>query len=348
MEVIKQKQYDPAVDALRVIAILAVILIHTTTRTLEVSVFDLQRMSWTLILNQISRFAVPLFFIISGFVLELNYTFHAGYFSYLKKRVKRLFIPYIVWSAIYYYFLYTNHTRSFLSALLDGSSSYQLYFIPSLLLFYIFFPLIHKFYNFFANKWVLIILGIIQIVFLYMEYYITPFLYTYPVKMIILNYYPFILGAVFSRNKDLLADFFNKWKIYLIILTVALGSWVFLEGRNLYLATKNYLYFYSQWRPSVFLYTLSLGLVSYYFLNKKTGGCPFVKKLSELSFFVFFIHVIVLEFLWARIGIHLFQNNKHVIEQIWFDPAFFLAVCVTSFLIAYLAHKIPLLSKLTA
>jgi probable poly-beta-1,6-N-acetyl-D-glucosamine export protein len=348
MEINKQRQYNPAVDILRVIAILAVVLIHTTTRTLEVSIFDLQRMSWSLMLNQFSRFAVPLFFIISGFVLELNYSFHSGYFSYLKKRVRRLLIPYVIWSAIYYYFVYTNHTRSLFSALLDGSSSYQLYFIPSLLLFYTFFPFVHKFYNFFANKWMLIILGIVQLILLYREYYVSPFILTYPVKMVILNYYPFILGAVFSRNRDFLIRFVEKWKALLITATAVLGSWVFLEGKNLYLSTKNYLYFYSQWRPSVFLYTLSLGLTIYYFLNEKQKIDPFIKKLSELSFFVFFIHVIVLEFLWAKVGIQVFQGNKHIIEQIWFDPAFFLAVSGMSFFIAYLAHKVPLLSKLTA
>jgi probable poly-beta-1,6-N-acetyl-D-glucosamine export protein len=348
MEINKQKQYYPAIDALRILAILAVILIHTTTRTLEVSNLDLLKVPWTLLLNQLSRFAVPLFFIISGFVLELNYPFHAGYFSYLKKRVNRLFIPYIVWSAIYYYFVYTNHTRSFFSALLDGSSSYQLYFIPALLLFYVFFPLVHKFYKIFANKWILIILGIIQLALLYQDYYIKPFLFIYPVKIVILNYYAFILGAVASHNKDYLISLVDRWKKWLVVVIILTEGWVFIEGRNLYLATRNYLYFYSQWRPSVFLYTLSLGSIFYYVFSKISANNLLIKKLSKLSFFVFFIHVIVLEFLWKNFGIHMFRTNKHIIEQIWFDPAFFLAVSCLSFFIAYLAHKIPLLLRFTA
>jgi probable poly-beta-1,6-N-acetyl-D-glucosamine export protein len=340
MEIIKPKKYNPVIDLLRFICILAVISIHVTTRLIEASAFVLQKVPLELFFNQISRFAVPLFFLISGFVLELNYSFHPNYFSYLKKRVNRLFIPYIVWSAIYYYFLYTKHTRSFLSSLVDGSASYQLYFIPSLLLLYIFFPLIHKFYNFIANKWMFIFLGILQLMLLYQDYYISPLLITYPIKIVLLNYYVFILGIIASRNMDFLMGLVNKFKVSLIILTIFLGGYIFLEGRTFYLATHNYLYFYSQWRVSVFLYTLLFGGLSYYFLSKVNLNESVVKKLSGLSFFVFFIHVIVLEYVWKYIGIY--------VGQLWFGLTFFLLVSGLSFSLAYLAHKIPLLSKVTA
>jgi probable poly-beta-1,6-N-acetyl-D-glucosamine export protein len=340
MEIIRQKKYYPVIDLLRFICILAVIAIHVTTRLIEASGFVLQNVPIALFFNQISRFAVPLFFLISGFVLELNYAFHPNYFSYLKKRVNRLFVPYIVWSAIHYYFLYTRHTRSFLSSLTDGSASYQLYFIPSLLLLYIFFPLIHKFYKFFTNKWIFIFLGILQLILLYQDYYLSPLLFTYPIKIVILNYYVFILGIIASRNMDYLMNLVNKFKVSLIILTIFLGGYVFLEGRILYLTTRNYLYFYSQWRVSVFLYTLFFGALSYYFLNKINFNETFVKRLSGLSFFVFFIHVIVLEYVWKYLGIY--------VGQFWFGLSFFLIVSGLSFSLAYLAHKVPFLSKLTA
>jgi probable poly-beta-1,6-N-acetyl-D-glucosamine export protein len=348
METNKQKQYYPAIDVLRIIAILAVILIHTTTRTLEIAVFDFQKAPLALFFNQISRFAVPLFFMISGFVLELNYSFHPNFFSYLKRRISKIFIPYIVWSAIYYFFIYTNHNRSYFSALLDGGASYQLYFIPSLLIFYLLFPLIHKFYNFFANKWVIIPLGIFQITLLYLDYFITPFRQTYPVKIAILSYFVFLLGVVAARHKDFLIALVKKWKYIFVISTFALGIYVYLEGKTLYLATHNYLTFYSQWRPSVFFYTLSFGLLFYYLFSKKIFSHPLVKSLSGLSFFVFFVHVIILEFIWKHIGLNLFHNNKHIVEQFWYDPVFFLAVSIASFTLAYLAHRIPYLSKLTA
>jgi len=124
----KQKLYNPVVDILRILSILAVVIIHTTTRTLEMSHYALLKIPWTLFLNQAGRFAVPLFFMISGFVLELNYHLHESYLTYLKKRFSRIIIPYIFWSAIYYYLVYNqNHSANFLSSLLKGDASYQLY-----------------------------------------------------------------------------------------------------------------------------------------------------------------------------------------------------------------------------
>ena len=159
----KQKQYNPAIDLLRISAIIGVIFIHTTTKTLEASNYDLVKIPWTLFLNQIFRFAVPLFFMISGFVLELNYPFYVNYFTYLKKRCVRILMPYIFWSAIYYFFVYKRHTTNFFQTLLSGDASYQLYFIPTLLIFYVIFPLIHQYYYLLSKKWLLVFLGMVQL-----------------------------------------------------------------------------------------------------------------------------------------------------------------------------------------
>ena len=96
--------HDSSIDFLRLISILAVVMIHTTTRTIEASANNLAGFPLTFILNQLSRFAVPLFFLISGFVLELNYSYHSSYFVYLRKRLSRVLFPYLFWSAIYYWF----------------------------------------------------------------------------------------------------------------------------------------------------------------------------------------------------------------------------------------------------
>src|SRR5260221_2843056 len=136
------KVYDRGIDVLRVVSILAVVLIHTTTRHLELTHFDVTHYSFTLLLNQISRFAVPLFFLVSGFVLELNYS-PIGFFKYFKKRINKILIPYLLWSFIYYYFIYTNHTVKFFQELLNVSSSYQLTFVPTFFILYLIFSLVY-------------------------------------------------------------------------------------------------------------------------------------------------------------------------------------------------------------
>ena len=39
--------------------------------------------------------------------------------------------------------------------------------------------------------------------------------------------------------------------------------------------------------------------------------------------------------------------QTHIVEQLWFDPAFFLTVTLASFGSAYLIHKLPLINKIT-
>lgn len=345
----KQKLYNPIIDILRTISIFAVILVHTTTRTLEASSFALLKIPWTLFLNQIARFAVPLFFMISGFVLELNYHLHENYLTYLKKRFSRIFIPYLFWSLIYYLFVYyKERDPNFISALLRGDASYQLYFIPALLIFYLLFPLIHNFCTYILNKWLLIIFGLIQLYILYYDYNIHPLQLYYPIGIAVLNFYVFILGIALARNQEKFKNFIRKWKLFLILGTVIFAIIVFYEGLNGYLKTHNYLAFYSQWRPSVLIYTILLSGVLYWIFNRKLKYLPLIKAFSRLSFFVFFIHVIVLEILWYTIGAKLFAiTNGKIAEQFWYDPLYFLAVTGISFAIAVIIHKLPKLSKLT-
>lgn len=346
MEGKKAKSYILAIDALRLTAILAVVLIHTSSKALDAGHFNLRAFPLTLFLNQISRFGVPLFFLISGFVLELNYRFHKNYLVYLLKRFSQVFIPYLIWSAIYFFFVYKGNQSSFLSSLLYGTASYQLYFIPALLIFYIVFPFFHAIYKFLSNKWVLIFLGIIQVVLLTYDYHHPQLPFSYPVNIALLSFYLFILGIVASHNQNKILEILTKWKKILIPITLVLALYIFFEGRTNYLKNFNYLSFYSQWRPSVFLYTVSIAALLFFFFGK-LKNTKLIKNLSRLSFFVFFVHIIFLEIVWNKIGIRLFNPvNPSIGIQLLFDAAFFTIVSSFSFLTAYIIHKIPYLEKI--
>jgi surface polysaccharide O-acyltransferase-like enzyme len=336
------------VDILRVIAILAVVLIHTTSRTLETTHFALNSAPWPLFLNQISRFAVPLFFLMSGFVLELSYPPVFNFLVYLKKRFNRLLIPYVFWSAVYYFFIYKQHAVTYLRSLLSGDASYQLYFIPSLLILYLIFPVIHRLYRFLSQIAVLVILGVVQIVLLHNEYNLNHLGFFYPVSIALLNFYVFLLGVVASRHWDYLVGIISRRKYFFLSAAVILAGYVFWEGRTRYFQTYNYQFFYSQWRPSVMLYTLALAAALAYVFERIRLSVSLVDTLSRLSYFVFFIHVAVLEFIWSHAGLWLYQNTRvGLTPPLWFDPLFFISVSAISFLTAYIAHKIPLLSRLT-
>lgn len=88
-----------SLDTLKGLALLAVVIIHIrgsflTTQGLEDGIFDL-------IMFSVSRFGVPIFFLISGFLLKKKFE-EKGEKAYTKKYVKKLFFYYILATAIYF------------------------------------------------------------------------------------------------------------------------------------------------------------------------------------------------------------------------------------------------------
>jgi len=342
------KERIKSIDFIRTISILAVILIHTTTRTLESSDFNLSAFPVTLFLNQIARFAVPLFILISGFVLEISYDSSLGYFSFLKKRFGRIFIPYLFWSILYYFFIYNQNHDNFLRVILTGNASYQLYFIPTLCIFYLAFPFLHKAYKFISNKIVLLILLTSQLWFLNHDYFVKAYKFEDPLHIAILSYFFFIIGIVAARNKEKISLFMSKWKYLILPGGLISGIYVYLEGIGRYYLTDNYLSYYSQWRPSVLIYVVLVGIALYYLFGKPLIQFSILEKMSKFSFLVFLLHVIVLEGVWLLFGKNLFnQISESLTGKVIFDLLLFGVVAGVSFTASYLLHKIPKLNSLT-
>ena len=321
---------------MRVIAIMGVILIHTTTRVLERTSYNLEVYKSALFLNQIARFAVPLFLIISGFVLELTYKENLNFWQYIKKRFSRIFIPYVFWSLIYYFLVFNQNHDNLVHVLLTGDASYQLYFIPTLCIFYLIFPLLHKMYKYIVRPEFLISLVILQLYVLRNDYFIKNITLPDPLRISILGFSFFIIGMIAAHNYEKILEFSKKWKALLVILFVILGYYIFTESFSQYFITYNINAFYSSWRPSTFIFTIISGLFFYSLFEKID-----LYKFSKLSFLVFFIHAVVLEVVWRYYA-------NFVSPNFYFDLIFFITVFGFSFLLAYIIHKIPYLSKVTS
>jgi surface polysaccharide O-acyltransferase-like enzyme len=238
--------------------------------------------------------------------------------------------------------------ENFLKVILKGNASYQLYFIPTLWIFYLFFPLFHKIYKVISGKWVLLSLLIIQVWFLYKDYFVKILTYADPIRITILGFFFFIIGMVAAHNKEKIHGLMQRRKYLLLTVMIFAAFYVFWEGKNRYYLTGNYLSYYSQWRPSVLVYTLLVGIVFFHIFEKPNFRSGVVEKLSALSFFVFFAHVAVLEAVWNLFGKNLFNIfNGSIYGRILFDLVFFGIVTVSVFFIAYFVHKEPKLSKLT-
>ena len=322
----KKTTYLFSIDALRVIAIIAVILIHTTTKSLQAIDHNVTLAPFTLFLNQFARFAVPLFFLISGFVLELNYK-KLSIITFFKKRALRVIVPFVVWSLIYNYI---------------GESSYHLYFVPTLIIFYLAFPILHKILSVIKKPTIITILGLIQITLLFFDYYIVRLQLPEVFRVASLVFGMFVIGMVASEKVQQIRAFVEKYFGLLTILSLSCLSYIFIHVFEMTTRLRTTAFIYNQYSPLNYIFTILFALIVSSSLEKRQLFKNVFIILSKLSFFVFFIHIIILEFVWKNI-IPYFINpsDTSILRIITLDPLFFVLVSLISFTIAYLVHKIP-------
>lgn len=142
------------VDILRILSIIAVIILHYTAEVLT-NTNDFNSASWWISngFNSVSRFAVPVFFMISGAMILR--TKIGSYREFYKKRVVPLLIPLLSWSIIYglynqYYILKSKMNLyefavDFVYRLVIDRNYVHLWFLYAIIAVYMTVPLISKF-----------------------------------------------------------------------------------------------------------------------------------------------------------------------------------------------------------
>lgn len=311
-------------------------------------------------LNHFARFAVGTFFAISGYLLAARYNPKGSLFSFYKRRLSRLLIPYIVWSAIYHISVYDFKVSSvfsvnFLQNLLSGNASYQLYFIPTIIVLYFFFPFFMRLKKFFFSNIFLSIFFTTQLLLLlYMYFAQDSFnLILHPtLRNAFINSLPFLIGGAVGLNPDILKSI---KKLRWVIFFTAVGSLAAMmwETREMFLLTKNPEFVRSQWRITSPVYALSMCLVLAEFYNSlitRTHGRikekvnKYVLLMSNHSMGVYFVHVAVISLFWRLLGSYLYSLTQgHVVYSLWFDILQFFALAVTSFGGIYILGKVPVL-----
>lgn len=135
-------------NIIRGLAILAVVLLHVLAYPHGIYNGDKQLLFISL--DQLSRFCVPAFLIISSYGLATKYRDEKiNYFEFIKKRIGKLFPLYLLWSISSILIVrsvpawsFDNQPISLIVQLLLGQADYQLYFLPVLFQLYFLFPLL--------------------------------------------------------------------------------------------------------------------------------------------------------------------------------------------------------------
>ncbi len=303
-----------AIDFIRLVSILGVVVIHTTTAFNDrVTLFSLDFYFFHLI-NQASRFAVPLFFLISGFLLASRYVEIKNPLIFYKKRLYKILIPYVTWSMIYYLIIFPNSINSLLSkkftnALLTGDSSYQLYFIPAIIILYLLFPLIIYFKKILLTKWFIFLLFITEFIVVSIIYFNNINLAIFPpFEVSFYNLFPFVVGMYVATRVSNLGLFIKRNIVTISAATIILSVYLFLESFFMYKLTGIENYLRNQWRISVFIYGIFVGSLMYYFYPLLHKWNKQIFYLSSFSLGVFFVHVAILQYFLDVLDVYKFYN----------------------------------------
>ncbi len=304
----------PALDRLRVAATFAVIAIHITAAYVLVSPLAYYTNQWV-------RFAVPLFIIMSGYLIyyaDLNIGF-LSLTSFYRKRLSKVLVPYLLWTWLYGSLTYSLSGAPLKLDLLIiflakhlamGTAFYHLYFLLIILQLYLLYPWLRRQLE---TKWISwlaasFVLTLTTQTILYLN---MMNLITLPVRYqdLYLVAFPgwlfyFVLGLCVALKKD-------AWESYLPRHRVSLGGLYLISLGLLLLDSRITSTFAASIRPSVILYTVS----SYFFfyalaLRFKHPLSSLGSWLAQQSFLIFLAHPLVLVIL-------IFLAPRANLQHLW-------------------------------
>lgn len=279
---------------IRGLAIICVVLIHCTST--ELSRSDANTMV-NLFLNQISRFAVPIFLISSGFGLTLKKEYELPLKQFYFRRIKIL-PDYILWTLIYFFVYRRGNLLELAKSIITGNSAAHLYFIVLLIIFYVLYPVFYKLStNTFSFILILLVNLIGQMIYQIFSFYKFPYFY---------NWMFFFCFGIFLAQHHNLQTNLKKYKYQLFIsgLALVLTSCYI----SVFISSRSAGQYTSSMRPTVMIY--SIGILSL-FIYKLNIPNKMLAILDKNSMVIYYSHLLFLAFF--KKFIPLFQSSNFLI-----------------------------------
>ena len=335
------------INNLRLIAMFAVVVLHTASPLLfNYKTTPLQNWLAADVYNALTRFAVPVFVMITGaLLLSREYALT----DFLKKRLGRLILPFIFWSLVYVaYRLYneeiffTNdtwaNTKMVLHQLQTGSY-YHLWYVYTLIGLYLVIPVISKFVNNATETELLYFLAIWMLTTLLGKPYFTRFAtaidlhnFTGYIGYLVLGYY---LAYKQFHFKDIA---FKALFIYLaFVLLIAVGTYYFAL-KSPELST----FYYEPIGPFIIALSTSAFLTARFTVVKAAKVIGWISdKAGRFTFGIYLCHALVLTLL------DLAGVNYTLFSPVLSIPFIALLCFVLSWFLIYMLSKIPFIKYLT-
>ncbi len=359
----KPGNYSYTADVIRVIAIMMVLAIHVFGTIIYYKNYFGSSIWWFAnIINSIAQISVPLFVMLSGYLL-LSSSKSYGVGEFYKRRIKRIGVPYIAWAIIYLILQYGFLRERFsfpdvLSRVINGSAYFHLYFVNIILGLYLITPVLKKFISSTSsNIQRYILAGLFSGVFLIylINYILRPAVDPFDGLGIFIPYIPYYLAGYYLRNIKISKRAFYLSSIFVVVLislTTILNyknmqafGWV-----NVFSPRGGFDYFYQHFSLNVILMSL-LGFVLLHNMPSLFSKIrtPLLKKsvffVAPLVFGIYLIHPLLIVFIERVLkdhGLLYFQG-----ELVWaLSFLKFVIVFLISGSIVYFGKKIKYINNI--
>jgi surface polysaccharide O-acyltransferase-like enzyme len=337
------------IDLVRVFAVFQVVLVH-----LSYVIFfkeDPLTYNWQAanFYDSFSRMGVPLFFMVSGYLLLRK---DEPVVDFFRKRFMKVGIPTLFWSVAYLLWsvkAYTDGSMnplsvilSMLKAIYTGNVEIHLWFLYILIGIYLVVPILRVYVSAASRQNLTY--------FIVMWFLATPLLELaqrvigFETALVI----PVVAGYVgYFMMGYLLADVeLSRQGMILSILGCIIAVAVTYFGTNILSVNAAPIdtYFSSYFSPPTVLASIC-GFLLLKNLGQKLGGAGrTVRLVSATSFGIYLIHIFVVELLrQGELGFHLYS---WMAPSVYMIPLTALAVFVLSFMIIFVMRKIPALKLL--
>ncbi|MBI5127693.1 acyltransferase family protein [Candidatus Roizmanbacteria bacterium] len=350
-----------SLDILRILAGLAVVSIHVSDSFVGYkNIFG--GITWFIAnyINSTARISVPLFVMISGYLIISRYR-ENNLFAFLTKRFFRLILPFVFWTVFFFFWPYWffGAKLNLVSSLRDflNSTNTHLYFLVIILELSLLTPLLSSFFKKSTvqnQKYFLVLTFLFSITVTLINLFFPFSAYKENILTKSLLYIGYYCAGYFLVEKRI---FFNKKKLLVGVFAfsaIANGIFNFLttdldNSKVSFLWSKGFnQYFFGPFSPFIVLMTVSLFLI---FVSTDFAGKlnRFSEKavihLSSVIFGIYLIHPIFIDLADKFAGLRI----DKILSPLWF---FLILKIIIVFFLSYftvnLLKSIPLTKQLVS
>lgn len=339
-----QRGKIPYLDVLRACATYLVVALHCISGYLATAPLFGTRTWWVCnVLNSFVRMGVPIFFMLSGYLL-LSDPRTADLKTFYKRRLGKLVVPFLFWDVLYFAVKCIVAGRflgfeQFFDELFLRGSKYHLWFIYQIIALYLLAPFLKKMVDHARGRELCVLLVIILIVptFFRLANVVQSVVYVAPFLALMEGYTGFfLLGYLLGTYR------LSKKRRWLVYLGGVAGVVIGVAGNYLLSSPEDMNLFFNE---GYFInHFLTAG--AFFLLVKSISHrlpevlCRAAGQVSKLSFGIYLSHALALDLFrmgLVRLGVAL--------SPAWYIPASFIFAAVVSTLLAWVLSKLPVLKR---